>query len=87
MKRKTKREQVKALELPLRRRAANIAHMANRDEKLRALKVDAIASEMLRLKGVLSATPSNMPTARMLDKLKAELKELAYISHTRHEVK
>ena len=68
-------------ELQLRRRAAEIGHMTNRNEKLRALKADAIAQEMTRIKGVLSATPSNMPTARMLDQLKKELKELASISH------
>ena len=80
-KRKTKLQQLRERELQLRRRAAEIGHMTNRNEKLRALKADAIAQEMTRLKGVLSATPSNMPTARMLDQLKKELKELASISH------
>ena len=79
-KRKTKLEQVQARELQLRRRAAEMGHMVNRDEKLRALEADAIMQEMTRLKGVLSATPSNVPTARMLDKLKQELKSLTYIS-------
>ena len=69
-KRKTQLQQVRARELELRRRAANIAHMANRDEKLRALNVDAISREMTRLQSVVSATPSNMPTDRMLDQLK-----------------
>ena len=84
-KRKTQLQQVRARELELRRRATHIAPMANRDEKLRAIKADAIAREMTRLKGVLSATPSNMPTARMLDQLKKELKGLAYISHARRD--
>ena len=84
-KRKTQLQQVRARELELRRRAANIAHVANRDERLRAIQVDAIAREMTRLKGVLSATPSNMPTARMLDQLKKELMGLAYISHARRD--
>ena len=84
-KRKTKLEQVQARELQLRRRAAEIGHMVNRDEKLRALKADAITQEMTRLKGVLSATPSNIPTARMLDKLKQELKSLAYMSRARRD--
>ena len=84
-KRKTQLQQVRARELELRRRAAHIAHVANRDEKLRAIKVDAIAREMARLKGVLSATPSNTPTARMLDQLNKELMGLAYISHARRD--
>ena len=84
-KRKTQLQQVRARELELRRRATHIAHVANRDERRRAIKVDAIAREMTRLKGVLSATPSNMPTARMLDQFKQELMCLAYISHARRD--
>ena len=82
----TKKDRVKRRELPLRKRAAYVGHIADRDLKLRAIKAEAIMSEMTRLKGVLSATPSNMPTARMLDKLKKDLESLASISYARRDL-
>ena len=83
---RSKKDQVKRRELPLRKRAAYIGHIADRDSKLRAIKADAIVSEMTRLKGVLSATPSNMPTARMLEKLKRDLESLAHLSYARRDM-
>ena len=80
-KRKTKLQQVREKELQLRQRAVDIGHMVNRNEKLRALRADAIMQEMTRLKGVMSAMPSKMPVARVLDQLKKELKDLASLSH------
>ena len=82
-KRKTKLQQVREKELQLRQRAVDIGHMVNRNEKLRALSADAITQEMTRLKGVMSAMPSNMPTARVLDQLKKELKDLASLTARR----
>ena len=83
---KTQKDQANRRELPLRKRAAYAGHIADRDLKLRAIKAEAILSEMTRLKGVLSATPSNLPTAHMLDKLKKDLETLTNISYAKRDL-
>ena len=77
---KTKRlaaRQVYAAELPLRRRAAKLQAIANRNEALKALKADFMRSELARLKGIMNIAPTNRQAAAAVDQLKKHLKELA----------
>ena len=78
MKKKRREEAiVKAAELPLRRRAARLQAVANRDESLRALKADMLRSEMMRIKGMANLAPGNLQLAAAEDELRKHLRKLA----------
>ena len=78
MKKKRREEAiVKAAELPLRRRAARLQAVANRDESLRALKADMLRSEMMRIKGMANFAPGNQQLAAAEDELRKHLRALA----------
>ena len=70
-------KQVYAAELPLRRRAAKLQAVANRNEALNALKADFLRSELARLQGIMNVAPANQQTAAAVDQLRNHLRELA----------
>ena len=51
-------QKVVELELPLRRRAAMMQGVADRDEKLKALKYHQLEADITRLKGNLASVPA-----------------------------
>ena len=77
MKRVKHSKQVKAMELPVRRREAKLQAAANRNEAMKALKADMLRSELMRLQGIMNITPSNRATGAAIDQLKKQLRELA----------
>ena len=78
-KRKLRKEEalVKQAELPLRRRAARLQAVANRNETLQALKADMLRSEMMRIKGMRNLAPGNQQLAAAEDEVRKHLRELA----------
>ena len=66
--------EVKALELPMRYRSAALQTVADRNERLRALKAAALRSDLQRVEAMLEANPHVAVTAaanRIRDDLKA----------------
>ena len=67
------------LELPIRRRAAMMQGIADRDEKLRALKGQQLHADITRLKGNLASVPqpydANIKNA--ITQMERDLKKLA----------
>ena len=51
-------QKVVELELPLRRRAAMMQGIRDRDEKLKALKYHQLEAGITRLKGILASVPA-----------------------------
>ena len=69
--------QVELAELPLRRRAAKVQAAAHRTEALKALKADAMRSNILRLEGVLHLAPSRHHQNEIaIERLKEQLRKL-----------
>ena len=72
-------QKVVELELPLRRRAAMMQGVADRDEKLKALKYHQLEADIARLKSNLASVPvpydANMKNA--IAQMQQDLKELA----------
>ena len=58
------------VELQLRRRAAKLQAIANRNEALKALKANVKRSELARLQGVTNIAPDNQRTAQAIEQLK-----------------
>ena len=65
------------VELQLRRRAAKLQAIANRNEALKALKANVKRSDLARLQGIINIAPNNQRTAQAIEQLKKQLKELA----------
>ena len=68
------KREVKALELPMRYRSAALQTVADRNERLRALKAAALRSDLQRVEAMLEANPHVAVTAaanRIRDDLKA----------------
>ena len=65
------------VELQLRRRAAKLQAIANRNEGLKALKANIKRSELARLQGIMNIAPNSQSTAQAIEQLKKHLKELA----------
>ena len=70
-------KQVYNAEMPLRRRAAKLQAIANRNEGLKALKANIKRSELARLQGIMNIAPNSQSTAQAIEQLKKHLKELA----------
>ena len=72
-------QKVVELELPLRRRAAMMQGIRDRDEKLRALKKAQLDADLVRLRGNLASVPvahvATMENA--IRQMEQNLKELA----------
>ena len=72
-------QKVVELELPLRRRAAMMQGIRDRDEKLRALKKAQLDADLVRLRGNLASVPvahvATMENA--IRQMERDLKELA----------
>ena len=72
-------QKVVELELPLRRRAAMMQGIRDRDEKLRALKKAQLDADLVRLRGNLASVPvahvATMENA--IRQMEQDLKELA----------
>ena len=77
MKKRKEEALVKAIEIPLRRRAARLQVASNRNESLRALKADMLRSEMMRIKGMANLAPGNQQLAAAEDELRKHLRKLA----------
>ena len=58
------------VELQLRRRAAKLQAIANRNEGLKALKANIKRSELARLQGIINIAPNNQRTAQAIEQLK-----------------
>ena len=58
------------VELQLRRRAAKLQAIANRNEGMKALKSDFLHSELARLQGIINIAPNNQRTAQAIEQLK-----------------
>ena len=63
-------QQVYNTEMPLRRRAAKLQAIANRNEGLKALKADFLRSELGRLQGIMNIAPNNQSTVAAVEQLK-----------------
>ena len=73
-------QKVVELELPLRRRAAMMQGVADRDEKLKALKYHQLEADVTRLKGNLASVPAPYDDANIknaIAQMQQDLKELA----------
>ena len=70
-------KQVYNAEMPLRRRAAKLQAIANRNEGMKALTADFLRSELARLKGIMNIAPNNQSTVAATEQLKKHLNELA----------
>ena len=72
-------QKVVELELPIRRRAAMMQGIRDRDEKLRALKKAQLDADLVRLRGNLASVPvahvATMENA--IRQMERDLKELA----------
>ena len=72
-------QKVVELELPIRRRAAMMQGIRDRDEKLRALKKAQLDADLVRLRGNLASVPvahvATMENA--IRQMEQDLKELA----------
>ena len=72
-------QKVVELELPIRRRAAMMQGIKDRDEKLRALKKAQLDADLVRLRGNLASVPvahvATMENA--IRQMERDLKELA----------
>ena len=58
------------VELQLRRRAAKLQAITNRNEALKALKANVKRSELARLQGIINIAPNNQRTAQAIEQLK-----------------
>ena len=65
------------VELQLRRRAAKLKAIANRNEGMKALKANIKRSELARLQGIMNIAPNNQSAVAAIEQLKKHLKELA----------
>ena len=66
------------LELQLRRRAAEMANIGLRDEKLQAFKANAIQSELTRLQGMMHLLPTpNEKLTRAAQDLQRHLRNIS----------
>ena len=65
------------VELQLRRRAAKLQAIANRNEAMKALKANIKRSELARLQGIMNIAPNSQSTVAAIEQLKKHLKELA----------
>ena len=72
-------QKVVELELPLRRRAAMMQGIRDRDEKLKALKYHQLEADIPRLKGSLASAPAPDDTniKNAIAQTQQDLKELA----------
>ena len=57
------------VELQLRRRAAKLQAIANRNEALKALKANFERSELARLQGIMNIAPNNQSTVAVVEQL------------------
>ena len=58
------------VELQLRRRAAKLQAITNRNEALKALKANVKRSELARLQGIMNIVPDNQSTVAAVEQLK-----------------
>ena len=58
------------VELQLRRRAAKLQAIANRNEAMKALKANIKRSELARLQGIMNIAPNSQSTAQAIEQLK-----------------
>ena len=58
------------VELQLRRRAAKLQAIANRNEAMKALKANIKRSELARLQGIMNIAPNNQNTVAAIEQLK-----------------
>ena len=58
------------VELQLRRRAAKLQAIANRNEGMKALNADFLRSELARLQGIMNIAPGNQHTVAAVEQLK-----------------
>ena len=65
------------VELQLRRRAAKLQAIANRNEGMKAFRANFKRSELARLQGIMNIAPNNQRTAQAIEQLQKQLKELA----------
>ena len=72
-------QKVVELELPIRRRAAMMQGIRDRDEKLRALKRVQLDADITRMKGNLASVPTPYYTSmeNAIAQMERDLKELA----------
>ena len=70
------KREVKALELPVRYRNAALQNVADRNERLRALKAAALRSDLQRVEAMLEATP-HAAVAAAANRIRDDLKVLA----------
>ena len=77
MKRRTQKRKPASLELKLRRRAAEMANIGIRDEKLQAFKANTIQSELTRLQGMMHLLPTpNEKLTRAAQDLQKQLRNI-----------
>ena len=72
-------QKVLELELPIRRRAAVMQGIRDRDEKLRALKKAQLDADLVRLRGNLASVPQpyDAHIKNAITQMEQDLKELA----------
>ena len=72
-------QKVVELELPIRRRAAMLQGIRDRDEKLRALKKVQLDADIVRMRGNLASVPVPHVTTmeNAIRQMERDLKELA----------
>ena len=72
-------QKVVELELPIRRRAAMMQGIKDRDEKLRALRRHQLEADITRLKGNLASVPAShyVTMQNAIVQLQRDLQELA----------
>ena len=76
LKCEVKEHEVKAIERPVRYRAAVLQHITDRNERLRALKAAALRSDLQRIEAMMMDAPPHAAVAATVKRIREDLTSL-----------
>ena len=76
LKREVKEREVKAIELPMRYRAAVLQNATDRNERLRALKAAALRSDLQHIEAMMMDAPPHAAVAATVKRIREDLTSL-----------